>query len=1276
MRKLAEGPLFPGVRFARVLSLGASETTRGSGAVVIPYGSETVFDRLVAPSEAIAEILADDGARLGLHFVASDAGETIQCGSYDVLYPDAFRRDDAGQIIFATQDIESCRAGLARSMMTFLQSCEDACGPVLFLRSEAGAEGPSGCSRNEFIGPGFGAAALSAALARRFPALDFRLIVLVSASGPGTEIGYPQDGRIVFVFPPSEGDAWHQISARLSVDGCVAAVSRPKDGDAVDVGGDSPLQASSVERGGGGVPRQVVSGASADAGQAGPALIVGDAEAALSDLPVRLNNGSAAPDLAWRIGSELWRGGRAAQAVDAFALAYAHGCRDLKFLRDYLGLLTGETRYREVIDLAASLRRDGFAEQTRAMRHLAMLAGHAKLALAYPRESEIARAGARTASPAWLDAPTLMQMVAAAIDERRPFAFIRLGDGEARYLLGESQGGPAGLAGEETHAMGDLVWENWFGAPLSSVDVGRRAGLHVAFADAVRAADVVGASGAERLRADTGHYGYLAWLEAWLRDQLAEGVSPRFADAQAHRRLNADTPFLAKLLQGQDVLGVISPHPALADALGTHLGIEHVLSHVVPAEGRLPDAAQSRETLGPHFPYAYDRLLASLTVPRPGCVFLVAAGLLGKIYCARIKALGGVAIDIGALADAWMGHDTRDGEHAGVATLPQIPQNPPAEGRTTHGCLSMGKTGSMALTAAMHAAGIPDAVHLHFLGPQALAIKRADPEPMLDLAVEVAGRLEDPEHAFRLVTAVRDPIARLLSQAFYRAERHRAAHGVDIVRDPAALIEWWEGNQMARHDLWSLWFDDTFKATFGFDFRHHPFDHARRSLRYESGRLKLLVLRQEDDRSGREAELGWLLDRDGVKLRPINDAANQGYEAAYRPFLESFVAPSAWLDAYYETEVIRHFYTEEERAMFRKRWGLKTRVATAMPHPDAMGEPIKTDSADTEALGETVEPDTPIDPVMAAVPAGAISAPPSAATALDIAAELGRAHAELEALRSRLRDGHAVDFHDYAYRPRERDWTGSAGATRLRALFAEGEGAYAGLLERFCAFDDQYRAIQVLPGADGPHWENWWLPGLDAVALYGLVATLAPRIYLEIGSGHSTRFVRRAIRDHGLSTRIVSVDPNPTTEINALCDEVVRARCEDAPAHLFASLQAGDMMFFDGGHRSFQNSDATVFFTEILPDLAPGVVYGVHDVFLPYDYPESWTDRFYNEQYLLMTYLLGGAGGDEVVFPAHHVWREPAYAPLRNRLFLGSRHLDWLTSSFWMRRAGVRSGVT
>ena len=48
------------------------------------------------------------------------------------------------------------------------------------------------------------------------------------------------------------------------------------------------------------------------------------------------------------------------------------------------------------------------------------------------------------------------------------------------------------------------------------------------------------------------------------------------------------------------------------------------------------------------------------------------------------------------------------------------------------------------------------------------------------------------------------------------------------------------------------------------------------------------------------------------------------------------------------------------------------------------------------------------------------------------------------------------------------------------------------------------------------------------------------------------------------------------------------------------------------------------------------MLYTLHDIFLPSDYPEVWSceeRRWYNEQYLLCAYILGGAGGDKIVCP-------------------------------------------
>jgi methyltransferase family protein len=84
-------------------------------------------------------------------------------------------------------------------------------------------------------------------------------------------------------------------------------------------------------------------------------------------------------------------------------------------------------------------------------------------------------------------------------------------------------------------------------------------------------------------------------------------------------------------------------------------------------------------------------------------------------------------------------------------------------------------------------------------------------------------------------------------------------------------------------------------------------------------------------------------------------------------------------------------------------------------------------------------------------------------------------------------------------------------------------------------------------------------------------------------------------------------------------------------------LDAGDVLFFDGSHRLFQNSDVTVFFLEVLPKLRPGVLVHIHDIFLPDDYPASWTQRLYSEQYILAAMLLCERRPFKTVLPSHFV---------------------------------------
>lgn len=239
----------------------------------------------------------------------------------------------------------------------------------------------------------------------------------------------------------------------------------------------------------------------------------------------------------------------------------------------------------------------------------------------------------------------------------------------------------------------------------------------------------------------------------------------------------------------------------------------------------------------------------------------------------------------------------------------------------------------------------------------------------------------------------------------------------------------------------------------------------------------------------------------------------------------------------------------------------------------------------------------------------------------------------------------------YDYNPKRRDWADTPFIGELTEYMTRNVGEYQKVLARIVKYVPNFKAIALATTqhTTEPVWANSWIPGIDAMTLYGMVAERNPKRYVEIGSGNSTKFVRRAIRDHGLQTKIISIDPHPRHEVDSICDEIIRKPCEEVDPTFFQSLTSEDVLFVDNSHTSFMNSDVTVFFSEILPALPRGLLYGLHDILLPEDYSSDWVDRWYNEQYLLLAYLMGGGQGDKILFPTYYMSvRDLIVEPLRD----------------------------
>jgi hypothetical protein len=255
------------------------------------------------------------------------------------------------------------------------------------------------------------------------------------------------------------------------------------------------------------------------------------------------------------------------------------------------------------------------------------------------------------------------------ITERTPASFIRLGDGEAVLmsdfaLLGKvfdgyvvSHFGP-NASGASIRKLSGLLKESIGRATMiglrddmltGQADPGWFTLAEDAFLEQFR--NTFKLRETERENIDFGGARRLTQLNLLLSNDLQFASDAVMTSAWSHFDW-AYSDFLSKILLGQKRIGVISCHPEIAQIMERHgLAVDY---YPVPTRYR-----RRKENWTPHFPDRFEVLMKSLHVEFTGQVFLVGAGICGKVYCGEIHRQGGIGIDIGAVCDAWLGLSTR-----------------------------------------------------------------------------------------------------------------------------------------------------------------------------------------------------------------------------------------------------------------------------------------------------------------------------------------------------------------------------------------------------------------------------------------------------------------------------------------------------------------------------------------------------------------------------------------------------------------------------------------
>ena len=205
-------------------------------------------------------------------------------------------------------------------------------------------------------------------------------------------------------------------------------------------------------------------------------------------------------------------------------------------------------------------------------------------------------------------------------------------------------------------------------------------------------------------------------------------------------------------------------------------------------------------------------------------------------------------------------------------------------------------------------------------------------------------------------------------------------------------------------------------------------------------------------------------------------------------------------------------------------------------------------------------------------------------------------------------------------------------------------------------------------GAQG-FLHNGFYPTPDAEIYASMILDQNPDRIVEVGSGFSTRVARKAVAaleagalarsgqgsvevQRGSTPRasvpeIHVIDPMPRTHVQEAAHSVQLKFVEDVePADI--PVAAHSLLFIDSSHICRGRGDIPHLFCRLLPELPSGTRVHVHDIFTPYEYPSSYLERLYTEQYVLQAML------------AHN----PRYQILMATHYMVRRHVDEMRKTF------------
>lgn len=224
------------------------------------------------------------------------------------------------------------------------------------------------------------------------------------------------------------------------------------------------------------------------------------------------------------------------------------------------------------------------------------------------------------------------------------------------------------------------------------------------------------------------------------------------------------------------------------------------------------------------------------------------------------------------------------------------------------------------------------------------------------------------------------------------------------------------------------------------------------------------------------------------------------------------------------------------------------------------------------------------------------------------------------------------------------------------------------------AYEDEYRAAGgAFFGVNEKKMPSY--APFNALTLFALIRHYKPKKMIEVGSGMSTRISAAAFaanRKEGKPGDFFAVEPYPSEDVRKGFEgltQTIAKKVEDFPLSEFLSLNENDILFIDSSHAVKIFGDVNYLYLTVLPQLKPGVIIHIHDIFFPRDYLphhffQTRIKQIWQEQYLLHAFLMFNREFKVMLCSSWLHFKMPG----RLKDLFDWYHPNRCPSSFWMRR--------